>query len=106
MVVVDISRSRMKQTISSRRESHARVQTFVRRKYFTQACNEESCKLSTPVSTSPWIRFSKRSKNASSYPVLAWWAISRSEIEIGGGAGVKRSEERRVGKECRCRWKR
>ncbi len=30
--------SRMKQTISSRRESHARVHIFVRRKFFTQAC--------------------------------------------------------------------
>src|ERR1700693_688463 len=59
---VDVSRSRMKQTISSRKESHARVQTRVQRKCFTQACNEQSCRLSTPVSISELSRFSRRSK--------------------------------------------
>src|SRR6266849_5078081 len=66
VVVVDVSRSRMKQTISSRKESQARVQVFTPRKCFTQACSEQSCKLSTPVSTSALIRFSRQSKKASS----------------------------------------
>src|SRR5437016_14549281 len=65
-LVVAVSRSRMKQTISSRKASHARVQTLVQRKCFTQACNEQSCKLSTPVSINELIRFSRRSKKASS----------------------------------------
>src|SRR5207248_9919301 len=70
-LVVAINRSRMKQTISSRKASHARVQTRVQRKCFTQACNEQSCKLSTPVSIRELRRFSRRSKKASSYPLPA-----------------------------------
>src|SRR5439155_19674548 len=88
-LVVVVSRSRMKQTISSRKESQARVQTRVQRKCFTHGCNEQSCRLSTPVSISELSRFSSRSKKASSYPLPAWCAISTSEIEIGGGAGAK-----------------
>src|SRR5437588_704756 len=65
-LVVTVSRSRMKQTISSRKESQARVQTLVQRRCFTHGCKEQSCKLSTPVSISALIRFSRRSKNASS----------------------------------------
>src|SRR6266705_6134171 len=65
-LVVDVSRSRMKQTSSSRKASQARVQTRVQRKCFTHACNEQSCKLSTPVSISELSRFSRRSKKASS----------------------------------------
>src|SRR5438309_8735860 len=56
----------MKQTISSRKASQARVQTRVQRKCFTQACNEQSCKLSTPVSIRELRRFSRRSKKARS----------------------------------------
>src|SRR6266480_6181157 len=65
-LVVVVSRSRMKQTISSRKESQARVQTRVQRKCFTHGCKEQSCRLSTPVSISELSRFSRRSKKASS----------------------------------------
>src|SRR5437773_5514786 len=69
--VVDISFSRTKQTSYARKASHARVHVFTPRRCFTQDCSEQSCRLSTPVSISVLIRFSKRSKNASSYPVPA-----------------------------------
>src|SRR5947208_9420333 len=69
--VFEVSFSRTKQTISARRASQARVHVFTPRRCFTQDCSEQSCRLSTPVSISVLIRFSKRSKNASSYPVPA-----------------------------------
>src|SRR5207249_10791489 len=87
--VVDISFSRTKQTISARKASHARVHVFTPRRCFTQDCSEQNCRLSTPVSISVLIRFSKRSKNASSYPVPASCAMSSNEMEMGGGDGAK-----------------
>src|SRR5712691_1763230 len=88
-LLVNVNRSRTKQTISSRSISHARVHIFTPRKCFTQAGREQNWISFTPVSSSAAMRFSKRSKNASSYPTSASRAISSSEIEMGGGAGVK-----------------
>src|SRR5882724_7537937 len=63
---VNVSFSRTKQTISSRSESQARDQILRPRRCFTHACSETRCKVSVPVSTSMLIRFSRRSKKASS----------------------------------------
>src|SRR5438876_801233 len=87
--VAAINFSRTKQTISSRNASQARVHIFTPRRCFTHDCNEQSCRLSAPVSISALIRFSKRSKNASSYPAPASCAISTNEMEMGGGEGTK-----------------
>src|SRR5205823_8972661 len=64
--IADVSFSRTKQTISSRNASQVRVHVFTPRRCFTQGCSEQSTRLSEPISMRLLIRFSKRSKNASS----------------------------------------
>src|SRR2546427_6781122 len=61
-----VSLSRTKQTISWRSASQARVHVLTPRRCFTQDCSEQSRRLSAPVAIKPLIRFSRRSKNASS----------------------------------------